>query len=80
MKRGDTALVFVLNKSDSDCAIHVRFDGRLEERLAATAMVKTDDGFGAYRSIELGGDGDSGTFLAPAMSFTRADFRIEGQP
>ena len=80
VKRGDTALVFVLNKSDSDRAIRVRFDERLEERLAATAMVKTDDGFGAYRSIELGGDGDSGTFLAPAMSFTRADFRIEGQP
>lgn len=80
VKRGDTALVFVLNKSDSDRAIRVRFDGRLEERLAATAMVKTDDGFGAYRSIELGGDGDSGAFLAPAMSFTRADFRIEGPP
>ena len=80
VKRGDTALVFVLNKSDSDRAIRVRFDGRLEERLAATAMVETDDGFGAYRSIELGGDGDSGAFLAPAMSFTRADFRIEGQP
>lgn len=81
VKQGDTVLVFVLNKSDGDRAVRVRFDGfRLEERLAATAMVETDDGFGAYRSIEFRGDGDSAEFVALAMSFTRADFRIEGRP
>lgn len=81
VKKADQVLVFVLNKSDRERRIDIRLDGhRVTDPPTAKAMVDTDDGFGAYRSIPVDGtvdgDGNASRLVVPAMSFTRLTHRV----